>query len=264
MLGMLQEAENQKLRAELQAATIQLAAVEAVPSQHRSLPTEGDELLATWQLEDWRDEETGACYLLDSVTDAVYQQEAGSHAWPHPIGCLVRKGGSENQTPFHAVSGLMCSIHDVLLTDDWTRCVIEGVRMCILAAAPLLHQCLTCFLRIMDNSFKDQAAEVGKQDALKVLMEVLTSSGSDVKDDTVSVQVASLLDSLQLFSSGTVQRKQLERELKDCCQLYQQMSSQDNASLTTDATLVLTHFCSQKITCQTQVCSLERQVSVCS
>lgn len=108
--------ENQKLRAELQAAKIQLAAMEAIPHSSESV----DELLATWHLEDWRNEEFGAC-LLDPAAAAVYQ-ENGSHTWPRPIGALVSKGDSDSQTPYHAMTEMMNLVNNVLLTEDWTRC----------------------------------------------------------------------------------------------------------------------------------------------
>lgn len=121
---MLQEVENQKLRGELQAAKIQLAAMAAIQHQHSDSPDAGDELLAVWRLEDWQNDETGTWCLLDHAADAVYQQEKGSHAWPHPIG--VRESGSDNKRPCHAMSELMRLVNSALHSEDWNRCGLPG------------------------------------------------------------------------------------------------------------------------------------------
>lgn len=92
----------------------------------------------------------------------------------------------------------------------------------------------------MDSLFKDQAEGVGKQDALKALVEACSTPGTGLKEDMLAGQLDTLLDSLQLFNSGSVPREQFVRELKDHTLLYQQIS-QGNMSVATDAALVLSH-----------------------
>ena len=119
----VQEVENQKLRAELEAAKLQLAAEEALPQHHSHVRSAGDELLGAWELLDWQNGEPATWCLFDPVSDAVYQREKGSHAWPHPIG-IRGKGGDERQKPWHAISDLMRQISNALCSEDWSRCAL--------------------------------------------------------------------------------------------------------------------------------------------
>ena len=123
--GILQEVENQKLRTELQAARLQLAAVEAIPQRQSHKQNSADDLLAAWELEDWHNDDTGTWCLLDPVADAVYHQEKGSHAWPSPVG-IRGAGGDERQRPGHAVSDLMHQVSKTLRSDDWSRYALQG------------------------------------------------------------------------------------------------------------------------------------------
>ena len=79
-----------------------------------------------------------------------------------------------------------------------------------------------------------------KQDALTLLTDAAATCVTDVETGATADQLDPLLDSLQLFSTGTVPREQFETDLKDCSQLYQQISG-GNVSVSTDAMLVPLH-----------------------
>lgn len=234
MVGDFQEVENQKLRAELQAANIQLAALEAVPPQNNSSPQSVDELLATWKLEEWRHDESDTWYLLDSPADAVYLQGSGQ-AWPHPVGHLVSVSDGDSQIPYHSVSDLMDLVSRALAAKDWSRCVCSRVQL----IAAINHSPFSLHLlsRTIDSVMRGEASDVNKSEALAALKQAVMSSDTDMKESTLSNKLDTVLDVIQLFHTHNLPRGQFEAGLKEHVQLYMELS-QNKLSSASDMTLV--------------------------
>lgn len=89
--------------------------------------------------------------------------------------------------------------------------------------------------------FKGEAVQVGKQDALQALTEAILSHGTELQEGTLTQQLDTCLECLQLFSAGTMLREQFVRGLQQYAQLYQQLSLDNTTATTERDALVLPH-----------------------